>query len=165
MRCDLKALLLRQMLVTKEQIDWAVESSRGSRSTWLEQMVLHGLLNEERVSECVAAQACVPRCDLRRLAELPIAVVARLPAEVAVEHRVVPLGLEPDGDLLIGMVNPFDLEAVEEVQFFAGRPVMREVVTPTALAWALHHYHGVRSALWPRAVQPSPGFADADPRI
>ena len=153
------------MLVTQEQIDWATEATRGSRCTWLEQLLLVGLVNEERVCECVSAQACVPRCDLQRLANLPIDVVARLPAEVAVEHRVVPLWLEPDGDLRIGMIDPLDSVAVDEVQFFAGRRVLREVVAATALAWALHHYHGVRSALWPRVMRKSLSLVDQDPRL
>jgi hypothetical protein len=159
MRNDLKALLIRQMLVTKEQIDWATEATRGSRSTWLEQLLLVGLLNDELVCAAASAQACVPRFDDRQMGHLPIDVVARLPAEVAAEHRVLPLGLEPDGDLRIAMIDPLDSAAIEEVQFFAGRPLLREVVRATALAWALHHYHGVRSALWPRVTRRSQPLA------
>ncbi len=165
MRTDLKALLIRHMLITKEQVDWATESTRGSRCTWLEQLLLLGVLNEERVCECVSMQVCVPRCDLRRLANLPADVVARIPAEVAVEHRVVPMWVEPDGDLRVGMLDPLDSEALEEVQFFAGRRVLREVAVATAMAWALHHYHGVRSALWPRVLKKSLALVDEDPRL
>jgi hypothetical protein len=160
MRNDLlKALLLRQLLVTQEQLDWAVEASRAGRCTWLEQLFLVGVVNEEHVCAAVSAQACVPRFDDRKLGQLPIDVVGRLPAEVAAEHRVLPLAVEADGDLRVAMINPLDSHAVEEVQFFAGRPILREVVVASALAWALHHYHGVRSALWPRAQRRSQEMA------
>jgi Type II secretion system (T2SS), protein E, N-terminal domain len=166
MHSDLKELLIRHMLVTREQVDWATQSARGSRCTWLEQLLVLGILNEERVCECVSTQVCLPRCDPRRLANLPADVVARLPADVAVEHRVLPLWLEPDGDLRIGMIDPLDQAAFEEVQFFAGRRVLREVVAATALAWALHHYHGVRSALWPRGPSKrSWAPSEEDPRV
>lgn len=163
MRNDLKALLIRQLLVTKEQIDWATDATRGSRSTWLEQLLLVGLLDEELVCAVASAQACVPRFDDRKLGRLPIDVVARLPAEVAIEHRVLPLGLEPEGDMRIAMIDPLDTAALEEVQFFAGRPILREVVRATALAWALHHYHGVRSALWPRVTRRSAPMDAVEP--
>ena len=163
MRYDLKALLIREMLVTKEQIDWAIDATRGSRSTWLEQLLLVGLVNEELVCAVVSAQACVPRFDDRKLGMLPVDVVARLPVEVATEHRVLPLALEPDGDMRIAMIDPLDTTALEEVQFFAGRPILREVVRATALAWALYHYHGVRSALWPQVTRRSAPMAVAEP--
>jgi hypothetical protein len=140
------------MIVTAEQIEWAVESARANRSTWLEQLVALGLVDEERVCATISAQACVSRTDPRTLPHLPIDLVARLPAEVAIEHRVIPLGIEADGDLRVAMVDPLDSHAVEEVQFFAGRPVIREVIAASALAWALHYYHGVHSVLWPRSV-------------
>jgi hypothetical protein len=164
MQNDLKALLVRQSLVTTEQIDWAVDATRGSRCTWLEQLLLLGMLDEERVCAAISAQACVPRTDPRKLPHLPIDVIARLPAEVAVEHRVLPIGLEADGDLHIGMVDPLDSTAVEEIQFFAGRPLLRQVVPASALAWALHHFHGVRSALWPRVTRRAQAYAENDAR-
>jgi hypothetical protein len=151
MRSELKELLIRQNLVSREQVDWATQTTQGSGCTWLEQLLLHGLVDEERVCEHASAQACVPRADLQRLGNIGPDVVARLPADVAVEHRVMPLGLESDGDLRVGLVDPLDAATVDEVQFFAGRRVLREALAASAVAWALHRYHGVASALYPRA--------------
>jgi len=153
MRHDLKDLLVRCALVSPEQVHWAIESTRGSACTWLEALLLVGALDEEHVCQCVSTEVCLPRCDLQRLANLPEDVVRRIPMEVAVEHRVLPLWVEPDGDLRVAMIDPLDSEALEEVQFFAGRRLLREVAIATALAWALHHYHGMRSALWPRLTR------------
>ena len=56
--------------------------------------------------------------------------------------------------------------ALEELQFFAGTRVMREVVVPTAHAWALHRYYGVPSVLWPSTLEsPAPVLEAATPRF
>lgn len=91
----------------------------------------------------------MPECDLHGLASVPPAIQALIPGDLAIEHRMVPIGLEPDGDVCVAMSDPFDLRAVREVEFFIGRRVLREVAASTPIAWALSAYYGARCALWP----------------
>jgi hypothetical protein len=155
---NLQALLLRHALVTREQLTWAVEFTRDTDRTWLEQLLLLGTIDEDRFCACVSHDLCLPRCGVERLARLAPEVLLRLPTEVAVEHRVLPLAIEEDGDLHVAMIDPTDSAALEEVSFFAAGRVMREVATPTSIAWALHQYHGVHSALWPRSAARPPAL-------
>lgn len=127
----------------------ALSAARGTELTWLELVLLWGLVDEDLVVVRGAEEARVPRCDLERLARLPHEVLAVVPAEVAVEHRLVPMWLERDGDLRVAMVDPTDEEAVEELEFFCDRRVLREVAPASAVAWAHHRYYGIASALWP----------------
>jgi len=149
----LQALLVQETLVSTELIDWAVEVSRDNECTWLEQLVLLGALDEEKLCRCVAHAAWVPCCASPQLAEIPGHVLACLPPEVAAEHRAVPIGLEPEGDLRVAMLDPTDVAAVKEIEFFAGRRILREAATAVAIAWALFHHYGVSSPLWPPAEQ------------
>jgi hypothetical protein len=153
MRYDLKSLLVRRGLATQERVDWATEMTRGTDGNWLEHLVSLALVDEEKVCECVSTEVCVPRCDPLRLANLSHDVLGRIPSEVAVEYRALPVLLEPDGDLRVVMMDPLDQIALEEIEFFAGRRILREVVIATALGWAMHNYYGLRTALWPRGAR------------
>jgi type II secretion system (T2SS) protein E len=146
---NLQALLLRHALITRAQLIWAVEFTRDTDRTWLEQLLLVNAVDEDEICTCVSHDLCVPRCSGDRLVGLTPAILARLPMELAIEHRIMPLGCDDEGDLQVAMVDPTDRAALQEIRFFAGR-VLRAVAPATSIAWALHEYCGVSSALWPR---------------
>lgn len=142
--------MVRREVITPEQLAWAIEAARGSRRTWLEELLLFGVLDECLLCRWVSSELHVPCCNATVLAELRDDVLQMLPADVAVEHRALPLGFEADGDLHVAMIDPCDAVALEELRFFTGRRLVREVAVATAVAWALHRYYGARTALWPR---------------
>jgi hypothetical protein len=144
----LQKILVRKRLVTLDQICHAVSYGHSTGTTWLEQLLLWRALDENTVVEAAGAAAAVPRCDLDRLAKLPYDVIGSVPPEVAAEHRIMPLWVEPDGDLRIAMVDPTDDTALEELMFFVDRPLLREIAPASAIAWALHRYHGAATPLW-----------------
>jgi hypothetical protein len=152
MRYDLQSFLIRHGLVSPEQMAWAIEYAPGASCTWLELLLLFRVVDEDRLCQKLSAEACLPRCDVRRLTSLSGDVLARLPAEVAVEHRVLPIGLDTDGELRVALIDPFDTRGLDEVQFFAGRPLLREITVPSAITWALNHYFGVPNVLGPRGA-------------
>jgi len=155
---DLQALLVRRGIVTREQIRHAVAATHDSGTTWIEYLVLARAVDEQAFARCIVEGAKVPACDGTSLARIPPDVVELVPADLAVEHRVVPVRLEMDGDLTVAMVDPTDLAAVEEVGFFLGRRLLRMVATASAIAWALHAYYRATSALFPaqRAAAAAP---------
>jgi hypothetical protein len=153
---NLSALLVRRGLVDLELILQAAETTKGTSCTWLEYLLLAGVLDEDQLCACLIGNERVQRCDLNELARVPHAVLASVPPDVAIEHRVVPVGVDADGYLRLVMVDPTDAVAVEEVGFFTGRSLLREVANASMVAWALHHYYGGESVLWPRAPQQSP---------
>lgn len=146
---QLQNILIEHRLVTPEQMKYTRETAGDGEFTWLELLLLWHLVEEQHVVTHIEAVAKVPRCDLERLSHIPHDVLALVPADVAVEHRVVPIGVEPDGDLRIAMVDPTDECAIEELEFFCDRRILREAAPASAVAWALHAYYGANSALWP----------------
>jgi hypothetical protein len=146
----LKDLLVHRSLVSREYIDWAAEMTEGTTCTWLEQLLLVGAVDEESVCRCIAQTACVPRCEPQRLLELSPGALAIVPAEVAVEHRLISRGVDREGYLHLVMVDPTDAAALAEVAFFSGRGLIRQIAVAGVIAWALDHYYGARTVLWPR---------------
>ncbi len=143
--------LLDHDVISVAELDSAIHATRGTRSNWLEQLVLLGRLDEEAFCMCMSRALLVPRCDPRRLARIPRQVLQGLPLETILEHQVLPVWQDHEGDLHVAMVQPVDSVRWEEIQFFASgqRRLMREIIGPTAMAWAFHHYFGVESTLWP----------------
>lgn len=150
----LQSLLVDRALVTARQLEDAIARTQSSGCTWLEHLIVTGILDEDRLCDVASRTAFVQRCAPAALVKVDRDILATLPSDVAVEHRVVPIGYDVDGDLRIVMLDPGDSAALEEVTFFANRPVVREVSTATSIAWALHQHYGARSALWPRAPRP-----------
>lgn len=159
---DLQDLLIRRAVVTTEQLHTAIATTRGTDTTWLEQLLMWRHVDEDTVVRLAGEATRAPACDLVRLANVPADVIAQLPRDLAMEHRVVPLSVEPDGDLCLGMVDPCDAAAVQEIEFFLGRRILREVAPATPLAWALSAYYAVPGPLYPTwdpATAPRPRLA------
>ena len=150
----LKSLLVERGLVTAAQIAEAEARTNGAGITWIEDLIVNAIVDEETLCDAVARAACVQRCQPEALVEVARDVLRALPPDLAAEHRVVPIGIDEEGDLHVVMLDPTDSLAIEETTFFANRPVVREVGTATSIAWALHQHYGARSALWPRAARP-----------
>ena len=113
-----------------------------------------GSLDEDAERWAVANELHLPRCVRSSLARVDLDVIAMLPWEVAAEYAVVPIGLDPDGDLRVAMVNPTDALAVHEIEFFSGRRAMREVACADDVAEALERYYGVARARRPQVMAP-----------
>ena len=145
--------LLDHDVISAGELEGAIRATRGSTSNWLEQLVLLGRLDEEAFCHCLSRVLLVPCCDPRRLAHISRQVLLGLPAEVILEHQVLPVWLDHEGDLHVAMVQPVDSARWDEIQFFAAgqRRLMREIIGPTAMAWALHTYFGLESTLCPAA--------------
>jgi hypothetical protein len=149
---DLQRMLVQRALVSSDQLAEAIADSHPGR-TWLEGLVANGWLDEVAVVAMVVARATIPACDLSALGTVSGGVLALVPPDVAIEHRVVPVSLDGDGDLVVAMIDPLDEAAVGEAQFFVGKTLLRTVAPVSAVAWALRAYYGWRGALSrPRAI-------------
>ncbi len=149
----LRTLLIERALITPRQLEDAIARTQGAGCTWIEHLLTTGILDEERLCTVVSQTAFVQRCVPEALVTVPRNVLTCIPADVALEHRVVPISIDSDGDLHLVMLDACDDTALEEATFFANRPVTREVATATSIAWALHQHYGAPTALWPRAAQ------------
>jgi hypothetical protein len=150
-RESLKTLLVRRSILSVDQVARACAAAQHSGGTWLEHLLVDGILDEARLVDWIAFEAKMPRVEVAQLSAVPHHVIAQIPPEVAFEHRLMPVSIEQDGYLQVAMADPIDEAAVEEVEFFAGLRLIRHVAPPTTIAWALHRYYGAASLLWPRA--------------
>lgn len=144
-----KKAKLGDILVKSGVIDEAqLAAALGEQKKWGRPLgmtlVRMGLLEEADLVRTLAEQLSLPMARLRgkRVIDEVLEIV---PVELAEKHRCLPLFLKPEGGaktLFLGMEDPSDLNALDEVGFRIGMKVRPVLVAPSELDEALHrHYH------------------------
>ena len=132
-------VLLRQALVTPEQLTAALDLQRGSGKRLGRVLIDGGLVTEDQVAHALARQLRVPAVNLKSF-PLKSETVRLLGESPARRHRA--LVLEDKGDyLLVAFADPLDLFAYDEVTRLLKRPVRIAVVPESQLPPALDRHY------------------------
>jgi hypothetical protein len=152
---DAGALLVRSGLIAGEHLAAARAVAAQVGGTLGEHLVAAGLVSDEALTEFYRSRLLVPQVNPNSLARLSAEVIAAIPADMAVEFRVVPVALDREGNLTLAMSDPSSRHAVDEIGFFTGRYVVRAVATQLQIAWCLAHYYGHITDLGTRLLRPA----------
>ncbi len=114
-------LLIQQGLITEQQLTSAMEEQHKTGLKLGNILVNRGILSEEALLQCLAKQLDIPLFDLRRHKLIP-EVVQKLSEAYARRFRAIILE-ERDGGYLVGVSDPFDLNATDEIQRVLKKPV------------------------------------------
>ncbi len=137
------SLLIHGGLVKPDAVKEARTLATRSGATLGECLVAIGAVDEEALAEFFHRRLMIPRLDERRLSNVPVKILGLVPPDMAVEFRVVPVGLA-EGNLLLAMSDPSDNHAVDEIGFFAGHFVLRHGATESAVHGAIERLYNVR---------------------
>ena len=83
-------LLLREQLITREQLQQALQEQKSTGMRLGYTLVKLGFVQETEISKMLARQYRMPAVDLSRF-EVDPKIVKLVPADVAVKHTVLPL--------------------------------------------------------------------------
>jgi MSHA biogenesis protein MshE len=120
-------LLVGQGLLTPERLTEALTEQKRTGRLLGRVLVENGFVTEEQIARTLASQLDVPYIDLRRY-EVNFAT-ARALSEIQV-RRFRGLVLEDREDsYLVGLVDPFDLRAQDEISALLRRPVDLALIT------------------------------------
>ncbi|HET7832079.1 MAG TPA: ATPase, T2SS/T4P/T4SS family [Gallionella sp.] len=124
-------LLLQQKLISEDQLKLALEQQRRSGRRLGRVLVDSGVLTDEQIAETLALQFKVPYINLKYYNIKPD-LVKLLPENQA--RRLRAIVLEPrNGGLLVGMADPTDLLAFDEITRLLKRSVDVAIVAESAL--------------------------------
>jgi len=146
--------LVQAGLLTPEQLAAALELQRTGGRRLGQVLVQQGLLQDLDVARVVADQLRLPFLSEGALRLEP--QVARLVPEAAARRLLALPVREEQGKLLVGMVDPYNVFALDEIRALAGRPVQPAVLTERTLEAALRSLYALDD------VSPSPRDAAAD---
>ena len=119
-------LLVEKGLITEEQLMTALAEQKQSGRKLGQMLVLKGFITEPKLMEFLSHQLGVPYVDLRQY-QFDVKAVNLLPETQARRFRA--LVLKDEGDsLLVGMADPTDIFAYDELSRILRRPIDQAVV-------------------------------------
>ena len=140
-------LLARAGLVGTAQLRCACKARSQMGGTVAEHLVRSGLVEDDTLTEFYHRVLHVPKLSFDSLQNIPRALLDKIPVDLAVEFRVVPVALDGEDTLTLAMSDPGDRRAVHELEFFTHCYIVRTVVTQRQIEWALKKYYGCQIPL------------------
>ncbi len=145
-RLKLGALLVASGLVSQKQLDTALEHQRADGGRLGEVLVRDGIVSEMDIVNALAGQMRIGVVDLTANAPQPGAM-GLLPRDFIVRHRLIPLRVDDNGNLVLAMTNPLDVISIDEVSMRTGKRVVPAICAESAFDEAVAVYFSSRGKL------------------
>src|ERR671928_871870 len=108
-------LLIREGLITKEQLDRALQEQRQNGTRVGYNLVKLGFIQETELTKMLARQYRMPAVDLSKF-EVDPRIAKLIPTDLAIKNLVLPL--KRDGrTLTVAMADPTNLAIVDDLKF------------------------------------------------
>ena len=157
----LAKLLVREGLVSVEQIREAIEHGRESGCEMGESLVDLGYVTESRLVEFLAKEYGVPAMDIDGC-ETEESVLRLVPVETALEKFLVPITVE-GSDLVIAMSDPSNILLLDDLGFITGKNIKPVVASERSIKNKLNKYYrerGVAGSLQDGGLSVESGLQD-----
>lgn len=132
-------ILVEQGALTPEQLESALEQQRSSGLRLGKILIGQGLLSERGLAVALSRQLRLQYVDLRGV-EIDAEIARRIPAAQARRLRALPIrqqGRRGDDPIVVGLVDPLDVDAVADLERQLDRPVEVAVVEESKLVAAI----------------------------
>ena len=125
-------LLIQQGLLTEEQLKLSLDEQKRTGRKLGRVFVESGYVTEEGISQALARQLRIPFIDLKNFTPKP-ELIKLLPEAPALRFRALVLDQLPDGRLQVGLSDPTDLQAYDEITRLVKRDIELAVLTESQL--------------------------------
>ena len=132
-------LLVRDGLITREQLQQALTGQRGTGNRLGYTLVKLGFVEETEITKMLARQYRMPAVDLSRF-EVDERIVKLIPAEVAVRHTVLPLKRE-GRTLTVAMSDPTNGSVMDDLKFITRYDIFPVIAGEYTLRQAIERYY------------------------
>lgn len=133
-------LLVREGLITQEQLKAALAEQRGNGYRLGYNIVAMGLVSETDLTRVLARKYRVKAVDLSRIDKIDDRMIKTVKPEIAVRHLVLPLR-RVGRTLTVAMANPQNLSAIDELRFSTGYDIEAVVAGEYSLRKAIEKYY------------------------
>jgi type IV pilus assembly protein PilB len=132
-------LLVRESMISVEQLQEAQSETRRSGVRLGASLVKLGMLEEGKLLEFLSRQYHVPSINLDDF-EIDPDVIKLLPQDVAIKHQVVPVH-KAGPSLVVAMADPSNIFAIDDIKFLSGYNVEVVVANESQVARAIERYY------------------------
>jgi len=136
---DFIEILVRNKLLSQEQVAEAKKASRGANISMRDALLKLGYVTPELAAKAMAKAGGLEYVKLDGL-EIPHDVVTLVPESIAREHAVLALA-EDDGVLKVVMSDPDDLETLDKLQFVLNRKIKVALAPKDAILAAVNKFY------------------------
>ena len=133
-------ILQENALISGEQVEYALEHRQGTEST-LDSLIRHHVVTQDDVYRAIASNAAMDFVNLDEV-QVPEDVVQLISPEIARRYRVVPVGKNDLGGIVVAVDNPLNFDALDAIQAVLQREVEFVCATPTAVNTTLVKLYG-----------------------
>ena len=134
-------LLLREKLISLQQLRQAQEESQRTGSNLGYALAKLGYVNDEDITSFLSQQYRVPTINLEEL-EIPEEIVKLVAREQCERHRVLPVS-RAGSALVVAMADPTNLNAIDDLKFLTGYNIEPVIASEAAIMAAIDRYHNV----------------------
>ncbi len=141
----LGAWLLSKGKITEDQLGRALQHQQFFGGRIGTSLIKLGYIDEDTLGEYLSDVSGAPYASPARLDRLTAELLALVPARLAAQYRVIPIGAE-GRRLRLAMRDPKDLIALDEIAFLTGMSIEPSVSTEFRIQQALERYYQVASS-------------------
>ena len=128
-------LLIREGLITKEQLNKALQEQKNNGQRLGYNLVKMGFVQETEITKMLARQYRMPAVDLARF-EVDPKICKLIPSDVALKHLVLPLKRE-GRTLTVAMADPTNLSVIDDLKFITRYDIFPVIAGEYTLRTAL----------------------------
>jgi type IV pilus assembly protein PilB len=145
MSSNLGELLIREKLITSEQLKSAADYEKKNKVTIGSALVALGLISEEDMAQALSRQLGYPYIDLSQFEVYPD-VIELIPADIAKKHMIMPIH-RIRSFLTMAMVDPTDLDVIENVRFRTSLSIQPVIASESGVGEAINKYYGASDSM------------------
>ena len=134
-------ILIANGLITRKTLDEALAYQKSYGGNVTQYLIGRGHLKEEDLAKCVSIQFGYPYLPLRAY-DIPDIIVRLVPAEIVKKYWLIPVD-KMQNILTLVMADPFDEEALDEVEKATGCKVQPFVGILSDILKAIEKYYGI----------------------
>src|SRR6202521_2242790 len=140
MSSRLGEILIKESLITSEQLRQALEHQKANGGRLGTCLMKLGFISEDEITGALSRQYGVPSINLK-FYEVDASVIKLIPQDTAVRYQIVPLS-RVGSTLTIAMTDPTNVFAMDDIKFMTGFNVEPVVASETAIAEAISKFYG-----------------------
>ncbi|MCZ7678430.1 MAG: type IV-A pilus assembly ATPase PilB [Sandaracinaceae bacterium] len=133
-------LLVREKLISLQQLRTAQDESRKSNTSLGYQLAKMGYISDQEITEFLSQQYRVQAIDLAEF-EIDEEVLKLVSQEVCDRHKIIPVS-RAGSTLIVAMADPSNLHAIDDIKFLTGYNVEPVVASEAAIMAAIEGSYG-----------------------
>src|SRR5512132_1571202 len=132
-------LLVRENLISVQQLRKAQEEQQKTRARSGTALIKTGAIEESKLTDFLSKQYGVPAINLKDF-DIDPEIIKLVPKDVALKHLVIPVN-RAGPSLIVAMCDPSNIYAVDDLKFLSGYNIEPVVASEPSIREAIERYY------------------------